>query len=180
MPQPIRPVHTLENHSSLFDTPAVSAEGISDLQAFLMGDTTVREASNKFSSQTLDLLQAIWDNVDDVLTAATAIRQTESARETLYRVPRAVSDYDLLALKAQGLIQGQGRTVAFTDTGRIAIRDRNLKEDNQFRANRAKTKFNLTEARENGTATRTSSQVPARSLSPTRFRKVSGEMPASE
>lgn len=166
MPLPIKPVHSLDLHAELFDLPEDSnaVAGLSALQAQLLGGGIVKEAAKtKLSEQTIQMLETIDKSQDDVVTAAQAMSSSRLGDTKVCRVPTSISDHDLLSLKAAELVRGQGRAVSLTDKARTALRDHYLTNPvNAFRANRAKTRFDLEAARsvqasEETGATRTAS-----------------------
>lgn len=160
MPMPIIPVSKLTEHEHLFEAniPELSLggdaeHGISSLQAqFLGGAATGRR---EVSAQAVALLEQIEKSQDTILTVAESLMthgriagslgsEDESA---VFRVPSSINDRDLMNLKAQGLVTGSGRAVSLTDRGRTALRDRYLVSQNHFKANRAKTKYDITQER---------------------------------
>ena len=54
MPLPIKPVHSLDLHAELFDTPSMSNLGLSDIQIQLMGATPPHK------SKLLKLVNVTW------------------------------------------------------------------------------------------------------------------------
>ena len=150
MPLPIKPVHSLEMHSEIFDSPGMESSdaALSALQAQLLGGT-VREARTKISARTLEMLKMIEQSQDELVTAATELTMSNRRGETTYRVPVSISDHELLGLKTAELIRGSGRSVTLTERGRIALRDYYLNQpENEFRKSRTKHKFDLLAARE--------------------------------
>jgi hypothetical protein len=151
MPLPIKPVHSLEMHSELFDSPGMESDmaALSALQAQLLGGGITREAQAKLSIRTIEMLKIIESSQDDIITAAQSITMSNKRGETMYRVPVSISDHDLLGMKTAELIRGSGRSVTLTERGRVALRDHYLnKPENEFRKSRTKTKFDLNAARE--------------------------------
>jgi hypothetical protein len=150
MPLPIKPVHSLEMHSEIFDSPGMESDAaaLSALQAQLLGGV-VREAQAKLSIRTIEMLKVIESSQDDIITAAQSITMSNKRGETMYRVPVTISDHDLLGMKTAELIRGSGRSVTLTERGRVALRDHYLnKPENEFRKSRTKSKFDLNAARE--------------------------------
>ena len=144
MPSPIKPVHMLDAHDEIFSPEQLSS--LSDMQSMLLGGANnVREAKKKVSSNLVEILGKIYECKDDVITAAN--KAINDSTQFSYRVPNSVTDNELLTVKAEGLVNGYGRVVSFTQAGNIAIRDHYLKETNQLFANRAKQKFVLPEKR---------------------------------
>ena len=150
MPLPIKMVRERDSLDGLFnfvsEDEASTARGLSVLQqAFLStqaGESENRVAARKpvFAAATLELLERIHKNEDEIVTAASEAAGVRDASE-MYRVPQSISDYDLTALRAQGLIEGRGRVVAFSDTAKIALRDHWLKQPSILAQNRTKTRF---------------------------------------
>lgn len=154
MPVPIKPVRDIDNLSGLFEYGTESESdiqrGISELQKAYMSSLPispeVREASSDkkvYSAHTIEMLQNIHNSVDDVVTAgaeATGVRSNSDGMG-LYRVPANISDYDMMTLKAQGLIEGRSRVVAFTKAGELALRNHWFKTPNALIATRTKSRF---------------------------------------
>lgn len=149
MPIPIKPVHSLDLHAEIFDTPSMEGLGLSDIQIQLlgMGTPNKKEASVKLSERYLDMLKNIDKNINEVVTAANAVVNNKDGK--VCNVPNEINDNDLLALKTAGLISGYGRSVTLTDKAKLALRDHYLSTDttNEFRKARSKDKFDLNEAR---------------------------------
>ena len=149
MPLPIKPVHSLDLHSELFDTPSMESLGLSDIQIQLLGvpQNTQQKEASKLGQKYIDLLKSIDQNVDEVVTAANILTYNKEAK--VCTVPTEVSDNDLLALKTAGLLTGYGRSVSLTDKAKLALRDHYLSQEtvNEFRKSRSKDKFDYNEAR---------------------------------
>lgn len=149
MPLPIKPVHSLDLHSELFDTPSMESLGLSDIQIQLLGvpQNTQQKEASKLGQKYIDLLKSIDQNVDEVVTAANVITYNKEAK--VCTVPTEVSDNDLLALKTAGLLTGYGRSVSLTDKAKLALRDHYLSQEtvNEFRKNRSKDRFDYNEAK---------------------------------
>jgi len=149
MPLPIKPVHSLDLHSELFDTPSMESLGLSDIQIQLLGvpQNTQQKEASKLGQKYIDLLKSIDQNVDEVVTAANVLTYNKEAK--VCTVPTEVSDNDLLALKTAGLLTGYGRSVSLTDKAKLALRDHYLSQEtvNEFRKSRSKDKFDYNEAR---------------------------------
>ena len=143
MPQPIKPIHKMDEHAELFDAHYEgTSQGLSEMQLAFMGeDAPKREAGRKYEPHTVALLNTIYKSEDDLLNIATALASIRKPEEKIYRVPKSVSDYDLLGLKAQGFLQGNGRSVTFTSNGRVALRDTWLTSTNTFAETRTKSRY---------------------------------------
>lgn len=149
MPIPIKPVHSLDLHAEIFDSPSMEGLGLSDIQVQLLGMNSApkKEASVKLSERYISLLTDIDKNINEVVTAANAAVNNKDGK--VCTVPNEISDNELLALKTAGLISGYGRSVSLTDKAKLALRDFYLSADttNEFRKSRTKEKFDLNEAR---------------------------------
>ena len=149
MPIPIKPVHSLDLHAEIFDSPSMEGLGLSDIQIQLLGMSNApkKEASVKLSERYISLLKDIDKNINEVVTAANVAVNNKDAK--VCTVPHEISDNELLALKTAGLISGYGRSVTLTDKAKLALRDFYLSTDttNEFRKSRTKEKFDLNEAR---------------------------------
>jgi len=149
MPIPIKPVHSLDLHAEIFDSPSMEGLGLSDIQVQLLGMNSApkKEASVKLSERYISLLTDIDKNINEVVTAANAAVNNKDGK--VCTVPNEISDNELLALKTAGLISGYGRSVSLTDKAKLALRDFYLSTDtsNEFRKSRTKEKFDLNEAR---------------------------------
>lgn len=148
MPLPIKPVHSLDLHAELFDTPSMSNLGLSDIQIQLMGATPPpQKQAAKVGERYMEMLMTIDKNVDEVVTAANQLTHNREAK--VCYVPSDITDNELLALKTSGLLTGYGRSVSLTDKAKLALRDHYLSSEttNEFRKNRTKDKFDLNEAK---------------------------------
>lgn len=141
MPHEIIPVHKLDQHDEIFE-PKYTGDGLSDLQLQFLG-VQRSAAKTTFSEHTLKLLEEIVQHEDEVLTATEVIANSNADRKSdvVFRVPNSIPDYDLLALKTQGLIQGRDRAVKLTEAGRVALRDFWLKSGNALEATRKKDRY---------------------------------------
>jgi hypothetical protein len=63
------------------------------------------------------------------------------SNEKYCSVPNQIDDNTMLALKAEGLISGHGRSVKITERGRTALRDSYLQSKNALKENRSSDKF---------------------------------------
>ena len=146
MPLPIQSLNNWNDDES--NKVSMESLGLSDIQIQLLGISTgpTREAKLTVSDKHLNLLKTIDKNQDDLVTAASLLNNIKDAK--ICKVPEAISDNDLLALKTAGLVSGNGRSVSLTDRGRLALRDHYLSQEtvNEFRKNRVKSKFDYNEA----------------------------------
>ena len=166
MPLPIKPVHSLDRHDELFDSPSMEGLGLSDIQIQMLGIVpNKKEASIKLSESYLSMLKAIDQNVDEVVTAANSVVNNKDGK--ICNVPVNISDNQLLALKTAGLISGYGRSVSLTEKAKLALRDHYLSTEttNEFRKARKKTKFDYTEAKSVKTAS-------VKTASSSKFKKI--------
>jgi len=149
MPLPIKPVHSLDLHAEIFDTPSMEGLGLSDIQIQLLGvpQKTQQKEASKLGQKYIDLLKSIDQSVDEVVTAASALTLNKEAK--VCNVPDEINDNDLLALKTAGLLTGYGRSVTLTDRAKLALRDYYLSQEtvNEFRKSRTKDKFDYNEAK---------------------------------
>lgn len=166
MPIPIKPVHTLENHDEIFNYAGDDMTGLSALQQTFLGGNK-REAA-KYSERTIEMLRSIDQNKDELLTTAQSLA-TRKSSETLYTVPNTITDSALLGLKAEGLIEGRGRTVALTEKAKVALRDAYLTSKNHLKSNRTKDKFDYRSAFSDEELENT------RTASTNKFKRISSE-----
>jgi len=148
MPLPIKPVHSLDLHEELFDSPSMESLGLSDIQIQMLGIVPNRkEASNKLSDNYLSMLKVIDQNINEVVTAANVAVNNKDGK--VCNVPNEISDNQLLALKTAGLITGYGRSVSLTQKAKLALRDHYLSTEttNEFRKARQKDRFDYEEAK---------------------------------
>ncbi len=137
MPDPIVPIHKMNEHESLFN---VQVEGLSDIQQQLLGGV-VTAAKKTYSSQVLNNLEKIYKSKDEILSLAQSHLNRTAEDSEIFSVPTTINDYELLGLKTEGLIVGSGRAVKLTENGRIALRDFWLKSNNQEKENRIAPRF---------------------------------------
>ncbi len=146
MPLPIQSLNNWNDDEN--NKVSMESLGLSDIQIQLLGISTgpTREAKITVSDRHLNLLKTIDKNQDDLVTAASLLNNIKDAK--ICKVPETISDNELLGLKTAGLVSGNGRSVSLTDRGRLALRDHYLSQDtvNEFRKNRAKSKFDYNEA----------------------------------
>lgn len=148
MPQPIIPVHQLNNLDSLFVRESDSENydhlmgSLSTMQQQLMGGGAASEkTAARYSDNMVNHLEAISQEEEELLTVANSMVSGGRNGQTYYRVPKAISDSELIGLKTQGLVIGSGRVVAFTDKAKVALRERWLVAENTLRKNRVKDGF---------------------------------------
>ena len=142
MPNPIVPIHKMNDHDNLFN---VEVDGLSDIQKQLLGDV-VTASKKSYSSHTLNSLEKIYKCKDELLSTAQSHLNRLAEDNEIFNVPSHINDYELLGLKTDGLIVGSGRAVKFTEAGRIALRDFWLKSANQEKVNRESPKFDYLSA----------------------------------
>jgi len=146
MPLPIQSLNNWNDDEN--NKVSMESLGLSDIQIQLLGISTgpTREAKITVSDRHLNLLKTIDKNQDDLVTAASLLNNIKDAK--VCKVPETISDNELLGLKTAGLVSGNGRSVSLTDSGRLALRDHYLSQEtvNEFRKNRAKSKFDYNEA----------------------------------
>lgn len=148
MPLPIKSVQDRDSLDGIFhylnEDEASTARGLSELQQAFLASTNsgdrVAARKTRLSDQTIQLLESIHKNEDEVVTAASEAAGIRTGEE-YYRVPSTISDYEMTALKAQGLLEGRGRVVAFTEDAKVALRDHWLKQPSILAQNRTKTRF---------------------------------------
>lgn len=149
MPEPIKPIHKLNEHSEMFEQSGELSMGLSELQTILMGQPTQKVAASKYSEVDVEMLEKIFDHKDEITTAAQKLMTKNQVKEALYDVPKSISDNALLGLKTEGLIVGSGRKVKFTEAGRKVLKMRFLSEKNQLESNRKSDRFELRSAGNN-------------------------------
>jgi hypothetical protein len=134
MPQPIIPIHQQEKLSITFGDSLQPEFQLSEIQAmFLQADTS--KANTKYSMNAIAALKEIDKNTDLIVNAVS------ETNEKYCSVPNQIDDNTMLALKAEGLISGHGRSVKITERGRTALRDSYLQSKNALLDNRAADKF---------------------------------------
>lgn len=137
MPQPIVPIHQQESMPILFGQSLQPEFQLSELQAILLQPTAADKRHVKTSVNALKALEDIDKNTDYVVTAVS------DSNDRYCSVPHAIDDNTLLALKADGLISGHGRSVKITDRGRTALRDHYLNRNNSYKESRTSDKFDF-------------------------------------
>ena len=135
MPQPIIPIHQQENMPITFGESMQPEFQFSELQQILL-QATNRPVQKKYSQNTLKALEEIDKSMDLVSTAIAA-----DSNERYCSIPAHLNDETVLALKAEGLITGYGKSVKITDRGRVALRDSYLKSTNALKDSRTSDKF---------------------------------------
>jgi len=135
MPQPIIPIHQQENMSILFGDSMQPEFQLSEIQAILLQPSAVDKKYKKVAVNAINALERIDKNIDFVVTAVS------NSNERFCAVPHEIDDNTILALKAEGLISGYGRSVKITERGRGALRDHYLSSKNAMNENKPKDKF---------------------------------------
>lgn len=107
----------------------------SELQQILL-QATNKPVQKKYSQNALKALEEIDKSMDLVSTAIAA-----DSNERYCSIPAHLNDETVLALKAEGLITGYGKSVKITDRGRVALRDSYLKSTNALKDSRTSDKF---------------------------------------
>jgi hypothetical protein len=145
MPQPIVPVRQQDLPLQLFSPTPTGNDALSALQARLFGTAepaqSIKEAKVRFPEQILDQLDSIYKHEDERLSHVQTVLAGQGEAQRVFGVPHEVSDGQLLSLKAAGLVVGQGRTVKFTDRGKIALRDKWMATKNSLAETRAKAEY---------------------------------------
>ena len=135
MPQPIVPIHQQENMSILFGDSMQPEFQLSEIQAILLQPKAADRTAKSVPTNAIKALESIDKNTDLVVTAVS------NSNERFCSVPNEIDDNTLLALKADGLISGYGRSVKITDRGRTALRDYYLSSKNAMNESKPKEKF---------------------------------------
>jgi hypothetical protein len=135
MPQPIVPIHRQEYMPILFGESELPEFQVSELQSILLQQHAYAQNNKRIAVNFVKALEQIDKNTDFVVTAVT------NSNERYCSVPNNIDDNKLLALKAEGLISGYGRSVKITERGRTALRDAYLGKKNVLRENRNSDKF---------------------------------------
>jgi len=134
MPQPIIPIHQQEKLSITFGDSTQPEFQLSEIQSILLQATSAKP-NTKYSMNAIAALQEIDKNTDLIVTAVS------ESNEKYCSVPNQIDDNTMLALKAEGLISGHGRSVKITERGRTALRDSYLQSKNALKENRSSDKF---------------------------------------
>jgi hypothetical protein len=137
MPQPIVPIHKQESMPITFGESMQPEFQLSELQAIVLQTTASAKNNTRYSVNTIAALQNIDKNTDFVVTAVT------DSNERYCSVPTEIDENTVLALKAEGLISGYGRSVKITERGRTALRDAYLSTKNSLKENRTSDKFDF-------------------------------------
>jgi hypothetical protein len=165
MPQPIIPIHQMNNLDSLFVRNNEPSEDLLSTlgatQQQLLGftpETKVVEA--KVADRLLNNLELVSNSEEEVITAAYTVA-THNNGQKYYQVPRQISDGELIALKTEGLVVGSGRLVTITERGKAALRDKWLVAENNLKKNKMKNGFDhpMRHASGNGKFVKTSERV---------------------
>jgi len=137
MPQPIIPIHQQESLSITFGDSLQPEFQLSELQSILLKSTASVNKNKKYSINTIEALKDIDKNTDFVVSAI------HDTNERYCSIPNSIDSETILALRAEGLISGNGRSVKITDRGRTALRDSYLSTKNALNENRASEKFDF-------------------------------------
>jgi hypothetical protein len=135
MPQPIVPIHKQESMPITFGESMQPEFQFSTIQSILLQTTAASKPNVKYSMNTIAALQNIDKNTDFVVTAVT------DSSERYCSIPQEMDENTVLALKAEGLIAGYGRSVKITERGRTALRDAYLSSKNSLLENKTSDKF---------------------------------------
>lgn len=145
MPQPIIPVHQLNNLDSLFN------QGADENYEHLIGsfstiqkqffDEPSQKTAAKTSESMINHLEVISKEEEDLITVANSLASSGRSNQIHYRVPTSISDSELIGLKTQGLVLGSGRVVTFTDKAKVALREKWLVAENKLKQERTKNGF---------------------------------------
>jgi len=138
------------------NTPSVLTNGgfsgLSPLQQMMLGDAAKSEAQMqvrrivRVDVRDAENLHRIWLS-NDGLEAKASLNE-EGEGPTLV-VPRDIDDYDLMRLKTNGLVVGNGRNVSPTKKGNKILKDTILKASSDFQMKRTREKYlPLSEAEE--------------------------------
>lgn len=138
MPLPISSVSQQFSGDFLKGSDDMSFSDIQRAMLNMDGAQSERTAA-KYEERVLAHLDAIFKNADEDLTKVAEI--TTGSPRAMFRVPADVSDYDLLQLKTAGLLTGHGRSVAFTQRGREALRMKWLNSTNKHKDDRKANEF---------------------------------------
>lgn len=133
MPLPISSVSQQFSGGFLQGSDDLSLSDIQRAMLNLDGAPAERVAA-KYDDRILAHLDTIFKNTDENLTKVAEI--TTGTPKAMFKVPGDVSDYDLLQLKTAGLLTGHGRSVAFTQKGREALRMKWLNSSNKHKEDR--------------------------------------------
>ena len=165
MPQPIIPIHQMNNLDSLFVRNSEPSDDLlstlSTTQQQLLGLTPEsKKVEAKVADRLLNNLELVSNSEEEVITAAYTVA-TNNGGQKYYKVPSQVSDGELIDLKTEGLVVGSGRLVTITERGKTALRDKWLVAENNFKKNRAKDGFEhpMRRASGNGKFVKTSERV---------------------
>lgn len=144
MPHPIVPIHKQEGMPILFGESLQPEFSLSTLQSIVLAPTAADTKPRKYSVNTVQALTDIDKNTDLIVTAVT------ESNDRFCSVPPTIDDNTLLALKADGLVSGYGRSVKITDRGRTALRDHYLSSKNAIKETRVSDKFDYNSFKSKG------------------------------
>lgn len=137
MPQPIVPIHRQENMPIMFGESDLPAFQLSEIQSMMLQSTASSRDNKKYSANTISALIDIDKNTDLIVTALS------ESNDRFCSVPSKIDENTLIALKADGLISGRGRSVQITERGRTALRDSYLNTANTLKDNRVSEQFDF-------------------------------------
>lgn len=137
MPSPIRPVREQGMTSLMTDGSGFGS--MSPLQEMFLGETeaqmmTVKKVT-RVDVRDAENLHKIWLANDDLEVEAS------SDEDVKLMVPPDVDDYDLMKLKTNGLVFGNGRRVTPTKKGNKILKDTILKSPSDLQMNRKREKY---------------------------------------
>lgn len=134
MPYPIMPNNTNVLNDLLFggnQTPEEEIAMSNNLDIFSNFNFSIKEAETKISDESAKLLEIIDKNIDENQTALQSVVANVYSKK--YLVPLIITDNQLLNLKANGLVEGYYRSVAFTKKGEEALRKYYFSKANAFK-----------------------------------------------
>lgn len=142
MPVPIRPVRDIEQNIP----SAMMGEGfgsLSPLQQMFLDQNDVEaqmmvKKITKVDMRDAENLHKIWLANDEFEVKASNSNEEEEIR--LF-VPSDIPDYELMKLKTNGLVVGNGRRVTPTKKGNKILRDTILKAPSDLQMNRTREKY---------------------------------------
>lgn len=134
MPQPIVPLHIQEGMPITFGDSMQPEFQLSELQQTLL-QSAASPTRKKYSINAIEALKQIDQNTDLIVTAVS------ESNERHCSIPTTMPEETVLALKAEGLISGYGRSVKITERGRTALRDQYLSSKNAIKETKSSDKF---------------------------------------
>ena len=142
MPQPILPMNRREEAPAIFQDGGFGLMGLSPLQQLLLGDREAAAPAKKgVDPRSAELIHKAW------LAAGEGGAVRTAGEDLKMVVSREIaSDYDLMKLKTEGLVVGDGRNISLTRRGDKVLKDMILSQQSVFDLNRKKEKFDIKEA----------------------------------